>query len=55
MHLVAIDAAGRHLGLTTDTAREVRYVYQTGRMAAPAVRPRDVVPLSPGPGRRRGR
>jgi beta-aspartyl-peptidase (threonine type) len=55
LHLVAIDAAGRHLGLTSDAARAVRYVYQTGRMAAPAVRPRAVVPLSPGPGRRRAR
>jgi beta-aspartyl-peptidase (threonine type) len=49
MHLVAIDAAGRHLGLTT--ARGLHYVYQTGRMARPALRPRAVVPLSwPRPG-----
>ncbi len=48
MNLVAVDARGRHLAITTETAREVRYVYQTGRMAAPAVRPRLVVPLAPG-------
>ena len=48
MNLVAVDARGHHLAITTETAREVRYVYQTGRMAAPAVRPRLVVPLAPG-------
>ena len=48
MNLVAVDARGRHLAISTETAREVRYVYQTGRMAAPAVRPRLVVPLAPG-------
>jgi beta-aspartyl-peptidase (threonine type) len=47
MNLVAIDAEGRHVAMTTETAREVRYVYQTGRMRQPAVRPRLVVPLSP--------
>jgi beta-aspartyl-peptidase (threonine type) len=50
MNLVAIDARGHHVALTTETAREVRYVYQTGRMTAPASRPRAVVPL-PGPAR----
>lgn len=48
MNLVAIDARGRHIGMTSETAREVRYVYQTARMAEPAVRPRLVVPLAPG-------
>ena len=48
MNLVAVDTRGRHVGLTTETAREVRYVYQTGRMAAPAVQPRLVVALAPG-------
>ena len=45
MNLVAVDARGRHTAMTTVTEREVRYVYQTGRMAEPAVRPRVVVPL----------
>jgi len=53
MNLVTVDARGRHTALTTDPAREVRYVYQTGRMAAPAARLRIVVPLSPARGRRR--
>lgn len=48
MNLVAVDAGGRHTAMTTETAREVRYVYQTGRMTAPAMRPRVVVPLVPG-------
>jgi L-asparaginase / beta-aspartyl-peptidase len=51
MNLVAISRRGVHLGLTTVTTTEVRYVYQTDRMDAPVARPRLVVPL--GPGRRR--
>ena len=47
MNLVAVNARGGHVALNTQTEREVRYVYQTGRMAAPAVRPRLVVPLAP--------
>jgi len=47
MNLVAVDARGHHVAMTTETVREVRYVYQTGRMKAPAVRPRLVVPLTP--------
>ncbi|HEV8437684.1 MAG TPA: isoaspartyl peptidase/L-asparaginase [Methylomirabilota bacterium] len=47
MNFVAVDARGRHLGMTTETAREVRYAYQASRMTAPAVRPRLVVPLAP--------
>ena len=47
MNLVAVDARGHHLAMTTETAREVRYAHQTGRMAAPAIRPRLVVPLAP--------
>jgi hypothetical protein len=43
-----IDARGRHVAMTTEAAREVRYVYQTGRMTRPAVRPRVVVPLTRG-------
>jgi beta-aspartyl-peptidase (threonine type) len=46
LNLVAVDARGHHVAMTTETTREVRYVYQTGRMAAPAVRPRLVVPLT---------
>lgn len=46
MNLVAVDARGHHVAVTTETTREVRYVYQTGRMTAPAVRPRLVVPLT---------
>jgi len=52
MSLVAVDGRGRHLAMTTEAVRPMRYVYQTGRMVAPAVRPRIVVPLSP-PRRRR--
>ena len=54
MNLVAIDARGGHTAMTTVTAHEVRYVYQTGRMAAPASRPREVVSLPARP-RRGGR
>ena len=32
--------------MTTVTTAEVRYVYQTGSMDAPAARPRLVVPFS---------
>jgi beta-aspartyl-peptidase (threonine type) len=46
VNLVAVDPRGRHVAMTTDTVREVRYVHQTGRMAAPVVRPRLVVPLA---------
>jgi beta-aspartyl-peptidase (threonine type) len=45
MNLVAVSPRGGHVGFTTVTTAEVRYVYQTGRMAAPALRPRLVVPL----------
>jgi isoaspartyl peptidase/L-asparaginase-like protein (Ntn-hydrolase superfamily) len=54
MNLVAIDARGAHLAMTTETTREVRYVYQSGRMSEPTVRPRLVVPLVPARGRSRG-
>jgi hypothetical protein len=53
MNLVAVDARGHHVALTTEATREVRYVYQTGRMTAPTVRPRMVVPLTPDPRRPR--
>jgi beta-aspartyl-peptidase (threonine type) len=45
MNLIAVDARGRHVGMTTETDRVVEYVYQTGAMKAPAVKPRRVVPL----------
>jgi hypothetical protein len=47
MNLIAVSARGGHVGLTTVTAADVRYVYQTDRMEAPAARPRLVVPLGP--------
>jgi hypothetical protein len=47
-----VSARGGHLGLTTVTTAEVRYVYQTDRMDVPAARPRLVVPLGPGRGHR---
>lgn len=50
MNLVAIDARGHHIAMTTETAREVRYVYQTARMSAPAVVPRLTMPLVPAAG-----
>lgn len=46
MNLVAVNAQGQHVAMTTETVRQVRYVYQTGRMTTPAVRPRLVVPLT---------
>ena len=53
MNLVAVSPRGGHVGFTTVTTAEVRYVYQTGRMEAPALRPRLVVPLqSPARSRR---
>ena len=52
MNLVAVSARGGHVGLTTVTTAEVRYAYQTGRMDAPATRPRLVVPLRPAARRR---
>jgi beta-aspartyl-peptidase (threonine type) len=48
MNLVAVSPRGGHVGLTTVTAAEVRYVYQTDRMKTPVTRPRLVVPLSDG-------
>ena len=47
MNLVAVTPRGGHVGLTTVTSGEARYAYQTGRMDAPAVRPRLIVPLGP--------
>lgn len=46
MNLVAVDAQGRHVGYTTETDRVVEYIYQTGKMQAPALKPRRVVPLN---------
>ncbi len=45
MNLVAVDAQGRHVAMTTEQDREVEYVYQTERMDEPALKPRIVVPL----------
>jgi beta-aspartyl-peptidase (threonine type) len=45
MNLVAIDAQGRHTALSTETEREVTYIYQTDKMAEPVIKPRLVVPL----------
>jgi len=53
MNLVAVSPRGGHVGLTTVTTGEARYVHQTDRMDAPAVRPRLVVPLTPPAARRR--
>ncbi|HXJ80074.1 MAG TPA: isoaspartyl peptidase/L-asparaginase [Candidatus Methylomirabilis sp.] len=47
MNLVAVDARGHHVAMTTEAVREMRYVYQTGRMTAPVVRPRLIAPLTP--------
>src|SRR5262245_5434983 len=47
MNLVAVSARGGHVAFTTVTTAEVRYVYQTDRMDAPAGRRRLVVPLRP--------
>jgi len=45
MNLVAVDAQGHHTAMTTETEREVTYVYQTEKMDAPVIKPRVVVPL----------
>ena len=45
MNLVAIDAKGKHTAMTSETEREVTYIYQTGKMEAPKIKPRIVVPL----------
>jgi beta-aspartyl-peptidase (threonine type) len=45
MNLVAIDPIGNHTAMTTETQREVTYVYQTDKMKEPLVKPRVVVPL----------
>jgi len=47
MNLVAVDANGQHVGLTTEAVRQVRYVYQTGRMTTPVIKPRLAIPLKP--------
>ncbi len=46
MNLVAVDGDGKHTAMTTETDREVTYVYQTGKMDAPIVEPRVVVALT---------
>ncbi len=45
MNLIAIDAHGHHIGLTTETDREVTYIYQTEKMQVPLSKARGVVPL----------
>jgi isoaspartyl peptidase/L-asparaginase-like protein (Ntn-hydrolase superfamily) len=46
MNLIAVSPRGGHVAMTTVTTPEVRYVHQTGRMAAPLLHPRLVVPLA---------
>jgi beta-aspartyl-peptidase (threonine type) len=46
MNLVAIDKEGKHTALTTETEREVTYIYQTEKMQEPKIKPRGVVPLT---------
>jgi isoaspartyl peptidase/L-asparaginase-like protein (Ntn-hydrolase superfamily) len=46
MNLVAIDKNGKHTALTTETEREVTYIYQTEKMQEPKIKPRGVVPLT---------
>lgn len=46
MNLVAMDHSGKHVGFTTETDRDVDYVYQTGTMQAPKRKKRTVVPLT---------
>src|SRR5262249_2742820 len=48
MNLVAVSPRGGHVGFTTVTTAEVRYLYQTVRMEAPATRPRLVARLGSG-------
>lgn len=45
MNLVAVDVQGHHIGLTTETEREVFYVFQTDKMSEPTVKKRTIVPL----------
>jgi beta-aspartyl-peptidase (threonine type) len=45
MNLVAVDAKEHHVGLTTETEREVFYVYQTDKMPIPVVKKRKIIPL----------
>ncbi len=46
MNLVAIDARGNHAAYTTETEREVTYVFQTEEMRDFETRQRTVVPLN---------
>ncbi len=46
MNHIAVDARGRHVGLTTETDREVTYIYQTEKMDQPVSKARAVVPLN---------
>lgn len=45
MNLVAIDARGHHVGMTTEMDKEVVYIYQTERMEEPGRKVRKVVGL----------
>ncbi len=45
MNLVAVDANGNHTAMTSETEREVTYVFQTEKMDEPVVKARVVVPL----------
>lgn len=45
MNLIAVDARGKHCGFTTETERVMEYIFQTGKMNAPKVKARTIVPL----------
>ncbi len=46
MNLVAIDARGNHTAFTTETERQITYVFQTDDMNEYETRNRVVVPLA---------
>jgi beta-aspartyl-peptidase (threonine type) len=45
MNLVAINAQGQHVGMTTETENIPTYIFQTEKMTAPKLKPRSLVPL----------
>lgn len=45
MNLIAVDASGKHVGVTTETDRVVEYVFQTDKMKMPRHKARVIVPL----------
>jgi beta-aspartyl-peptidase (threonine type) len=46
MNLVAVDAAGHHAAMTTETERTIDYIFQSEKMREPSIKPRSVVPLN---------